>query len=36
MTKPLAIRLPPDEPLLHYAARQDVLVCPLVPGMSSS
>jgi uncharacterized protein YqjF (DUF2071 family) len=33
MTKPLGIRLPDHEPLLHYAARQDVLIWPLVPGM---
>jgi uncharacterized protein YqjF (DUF2071 family) len=35
MTEPLGIRLPDQEPLLHYAARQDVLVWPLGPGMSS-
>jgi uncharacterized protein len=32
MTEPLEIRLPAQQPLLHYAARQDVLVWPLVPG----
>lgn len=31
MTKPLGIRLPDREPLLHFAARQDVLVWPLEP-----
>jgi uncharacterized protein YqjF (DUF2071 family) len=35
MTAPLGIRLPDEPPLLHYAARQDVLVWPLVPGMPS-
>ena len=30
MTEPLGIRLPREQPLLHYAARQDVLVWPLV------
>jgi uncharacterized protein len=29
MTAPLGIRLPEEQPLLHYAARQDVLVWPL-------
>ena len=29
MTEPLGIRLPDQQPLLHYAARQDVLVWPL-------
>jgi uncharacterized protein len=29
MTAPLGIRLPDQQPLLHYAARQDVLVWPL-------
>lgn len=33
MTEPLGIRLPDQEPLLHYAARQDVLVWPLTPVM---
>jgi uncharacterized protein len=33
MTKPLGIRLPDQQPLLHYAARQDVLVWPLVAGI---
>jgi uncharacterized protein YqjF (DUF2071 family) len=33
MTEPLGIRLPSQEPLLHYAARQDVLVWPLAPVM---
>jgi uncharacterized protein len=28
MTEPLGIRLPDREPLLHYAAREDVLVWP--------
>jgi len=31
MTEPLGVQLPADEPLLHYAARQDVLVWPLKP-----
>jgi uncharacterized protein len=31
MTEPLGIRLPDRDPLLHYAARQDVLVWPLAP-----
>jgi uncharacterized protein YqjF (DUF2071 family) len=31
MTEPLGIPLPEQEPLLHYAARQDVLIWPLVP-----
>jgi uncharacterized protein YqjF (DUF2071 family) len=35
MTEPLGIRLPDGKPLLHYAARQDVLVWPLVPGIPS-
>jgi len=30
MTEPLGIRLPDEPPLVHYAARQDVLVWPLV------
>lgn len=30
MTEPLGIRLPDQKPLLHYAARQDVLIWPLV------
>jgi hypothetical protein len=29
MTEALGIRLPDQEPLLHYAARQDVLIWPL-------
>jgi uncharacterized protein len=29
MTQPLAIQLPADGPLLHFAARQDVLIWPL-------
>ena len=29
MTRPLGIRLPAVDPLLHFAARQDVLVWPL-------
>jgi uncharacterized protein len=33
MTEPLGIRLPDQQPLLHYAARQDVLVWSLVAGM---
>jgi uncharacterized protein YqjF (DUF2071 family) len=33
MTEPLGIRLPDREPLLHYAARQDVLVWPLARVM---
>jgi uncharacterized protein len=33
MTEPLGIRLPHQQPLLHYAARQDVLVWPLAPVM---
>jgi uncharacterized protein YqjF (DUF2071 family) len=32
MTEPFEIHLPAQQPLLHYAARQDVLVWPLVPG----
>jgi len=32
MTVPLGIRLADDEPLLHYAARQDVVVWPLAPA----
>jgi uncharacterized protein len=32
MTEPLGLRLPDREPLLHYTARQDVLVWPLDPG----
>jgi uncharacterized protein len=32
MTEPFGIRLPDQEPLLHYAARQDVLVWPLGSG----
>jgi uncharacterized protein len=32
MTEPVGIRLPDHEPLLHYAARQDVLIWPLVGG----
>ena len=31
MTEPLGIRLPDQDPLLHYAARQDVLVWPPAP-----
>jgi uncharacterized protein YqjF (DUF2071 family) len=34
MTAPLGVRLPEQEPLLHYAARQDVLVWPLASGRS--
>jgi uncharacterized protein len=34
MTAPLGIALPDQEPLLHYAARQDVLVWPLVRARS--
>jgi uncharacterized protein len=33
MTGPLGLRLPDGEPLLHYAARQDVLIWPLDPGI---
>jgi uncharacterized protein YqjF (DUF2071 family) len=33
MTEPLGIRLPDQQPLLHYAAGQDVLIWPLVPAM---
>ena len=36
MTEPLGIRLPDQQPLLHYAARQDVLVWPLAPGIPGS
>jgi uncharacterized protein YqjF (DUF2071 family) len=32
MTRPLGIELPPQPPLLHFAARQDVLVWPLRPA----
>jgi uncharacterized protein YqjF (DUF2071 family) len=31
MTAPLGIELPDEQPLLHFAARQDVLVWPLQP-----
>jgi hypothetical protein len=31
MTAPFAIELPPQQPLLHYADRQDVVVWPLEP-----
>ena len=31
MTRPTGIELPPSEPLLHFAARQDVLVWPPRP-----
>ena len=30
MTEGLGIRLPDQEPLLHYSARQDVLIWPLL------
>ena len=33
VTEPLGIRLPGQQPLLHYAARQDVLVWPLAPDL---
>lgn len=36
MTEPLGIGLPRQEPLLHYAARQDVLVWPLAPVIPGS
>lgn len=35
MTEPLGIRLPDQEPLLHYAARQHVLIWPLAPASRS-
>jgi uncharacterized protein YqjF (DUF2071 family) len=35
MTEALGLRLPDGEPLLHYAARQDVLIWPLGPGIPS-
>jgi uncharacterized protein YqjF (DUF2071 family) len=31
MTAPFAIELPPEQPLLHYADRQDVVIWPLEP-----
>jgi uncharacterized protein len=35
MTAPLGIALPDQTPLLHYSARQDVLIWPLLPQMPS-
>jgi hypothetical protein len=35
MTEALGLRLAGGEPLLHYAARQDVLIWPLGPGIPS-
>jgi uncharacterized protein len=36
MATPFRIDLPPDPPLLHFSARQDVLIWPLQPARGSS